>query len=51
MKYRTSKVEIVVKNLPVNAADLRSVDPITGLGKSLEEGTATHSIILAWRIS
>ena len=37
---------LVVKNLPVKAGDIRSLcweDP-------LEEGTTTHSSILAWRI-
>ena len=37
---------LVVKNPPANAGDLREVsreDP-------LEEGMATHSSILAWRI-
>ena len=37
----------VVKNLPVNAADMGW---IPGLGRPLEEGMATHSSILAWRI-
>ena len=36
----------VVKNLPANAGDLSS---IPGLGRSLGEGMATHSSILAWR--
>ena len=50
MKYKTSEVVLVVKNLLVNAVDLRSVGSIPGLGGSLEEGMATHSVILAWRI-
>ena len=37
----------VVKNLPANVADLGSVP---GLGRSFEEGMATHLSILAWRI-
>ena len=36
-----------VKNLPANAGDMGS---IPGLGRSPEEGMATHSSILAWRI-
>ena len=36
-----------VKNLPCHAGDPGS---IPGLGRSLEEGAATHSSILAWRI-
>ena len=37
----------VVKNLPVNVADMGSVP---GLGRSPGEGNATHSRILVWRI-
>jgi len=37
----------VVKNPPTNAEDSGS---IPGLGRSPEEGMATHSSILAWRI-
>ena len=37
----------MVKNPPTNAGDLGS---IPGLGRSLEEGMATYSSILAWRI-
>ena len=38
----------MVKNLPANAGDARDV----GLGQedALEEGMATHSSILVWRI-
>ena len=39
-----------VKNLPVNAGDIKDVGLIPRLGGSLEEGMATHSSILAWRI-
>ena len=39
-----------VKNLPANERDIGDVGSIPGLGRSLEEGTATHSSILAWRI-
>ena len=42
--------ELVVKNLPAYAEDLRDVGSIPGLGDSLEEGMATHCSILAWRI-
>ena len=43
-----SQVVLVVKNLPANAGDMG----IRCLGGEdlLEEGTATHSSILAWRI-
>ena len=40
----------VVKNLPANAEDVRDEGLILGSGTSLEEGTATHSSILTWRI-
>ena len=41
----------MVKNLPVNAGDLRGLGLIPGSERdSLEEGMATHSSILAWRI-
>ena len=39
-----------VKNLPANAGDVRDTGSIPGLGRSLGEGKATHSSILAWRI-
>ena len=39
----------MVKNPPANAEDERDVGSIPGL--TLEEETATHSSILAWRIS
>ena len=43
-------VSQVVKNPPANARDLR--DEVQSLGQEdpLEEGRATHSSILAWRI-
>ena len=41
---------LVVKNPPVNAGDIRDVGSIPGLEKPLEEGIATYSVILAWRI-
>ena len=40
----------MVKNLAIKAGDTRSVHSIPGLGRSLEEETATHSSILVWRI-
>ena len=40
----------MVKNPPVNAGNIGIAGLISGLGRSLEEGTATHSRILAWRI-
>ena len=41
----------MVKNLPSNAGEVRDTGSIPGWGRSLEEGMATHSSILAWRIS
>ena len=40
----------MVKNLPANAGDVRDADLIPGWEDSLEEGMATHSSILAWRM-
>ena len=33
-----------------SACNVGDLDPIPRLGRSLEEGMATHSSILAWRI-
>ena len=45
-------VALEVKNPPVNAGDtVGDAGSIPGSGSSLEEGMATHSSILAWRIS
>ena len=42
---------IVVKNVPANARDLRDTGSIPEWGRyPLEEGMATHSSVLAWRI-
>ena len=40
----------VVKNPPANTGDTRDARSIPVLGRSLEEGMATHSSILTWRI-
>ena len=40
----------MVKNQPANTGNIRDVGSIPGLGRSLEEGMATNSSILAWRI-
>ena len=42
---------LVVKNPPANAGDTGDAGLISGLRRFLEEGMATHSSILAWRIS
>ena len=41
---------LVVKILPANAEDIKDVSLIPGSRRSSEEGMATHSSILAWRI-
>ena len=41
---------LVVKNLSANAGDIRDMGLIPGLKDSLEEGMATHSSILAWKV-
>ena len=46
---RSICVVLVVRNLPANARDVRNMGSIPGLGRSLGEGHATHSSILAWR--
>jgi len=45
-------VVLVVKNMPANAGDLRHAGSIPSSGRSppQEEGMATLSSILAWRI-
>ena len=40
----------MVKNLPANAGDARDSIPPLGREDPLEEGMATHSSVLAWRI-
>ena len=44
------QVVLVVKNLPANAGDMKDVGLILGWEDPLEEGVATHSSVLAWRI-
>ena len=40
----------MVKNPPASAGDVNDTCSIPGQEDSLEEGVATHSSILAWRI-
>ena len=42
--------KLVVKNPPANARDVRDTDLILCWEDPLEEGMATYSSILAWRI-
>ena len=46
----TSQVVLVVKNLPASGGDVRAAGSIPGWEDTLEEGMATLSNILAWRI-
>ena len=46
-----SQEALVVKNPPAVAGDLRDVGLIPGHEDPLEEGMATHSSILTWRIT
>ena len=41
---------LVVKNPSANIGDIRDAGLIPGSGRSLQESTATHSRIFAWRI-
>ena len=41
---------LMVKNLPADAGDTRDIGSIPGREDPLEDGMATHSSILAWRI-
>ena len=45
-----SQVVLSIENPPANAGGMRDVSLTPGLGRSLEEGVATHSSALAWRI-
>ena len=40
----------MAKNMPASAGDVRDAGSIRGQEDPLEEGMATHSSILAWRI-
>ena len=40
----------MVKSLPANAGDAGDMGLIPGFRRSPEEGMATHSSVLAWRI-
>ena len=41
---------LAVKNPPPSAGDRRDAGPSLGWEDALEEGMATHSSVLAWRI-
>ena len=48
---RASQVVLVVKTPPANSGDIRDTGSTPVWGRSSGEGMATHSSILAWRIS
>ena len=48
--YTHVQVALVVKSLPANAGDIRNAGWSLRREDPLEEGMATHSSILAWRI-
>jgi len=50
VSVRAFQVALVVKNLPVNAGDLREEGSIPGSGRSPGGGRGNQSSILAWRI-
>ena len=45
------QVALLLKNMPVNAGDIRDMGLIPGWKEPLEEEVATFSSVLAWRIS
>ena len=47
---RASQVVLVVKNFLANAGDIRDAGSIPGTGNLLEQGLATYSSVLAWRV-
>ena len=49
-KAWASQLVLVVKSPPANAGDIETRAGSLGQEDPLEEGTATHSSILAWRI-
>ena len=50
VRIGASQVVLVVRNLPANAGDVRTTGSISGREDPMEEGMATHSSILAWRL-
>ena len=44
------QVTLVVKNIPANAGDSKDTVRFLGQEDPLDEGMATHSRVLAWRI-
>ena len=50
MDTTVTKHSIVVKNLPASAGDIRDTGSIPVQEDPLEEGMATHSSILVWKL-
>ena len=50
VQIRASRVVLVVKNLSANAGAVRTAGSISGREDPMEEGMATHSSTLAWRL-
>ena len=50
IRMTSSQVVLVVKNPPAKADNRRDGGSTPGSGRSPQEGMATHSGILAWRI-
>ena len=50
MGHGASQVALVVKNLHANARDLKDAIRSLSWEDLLEEGMATHSSILTWRV-
>ena len=48
--FKQCQVALMVKNPSSKAGDVRHVDSVPGLGRSLEKEMATQSSILAWEI-
>ena len=46
----SSQMVLMVTNLPANAGDVRDAGSSLGWEDPLEEGMATHSSVLDWRI-
>ena len=49
-EYLAIAVALGIKNPSASAGDIRDLGLIPGSARSLEEGTATHSSVLSWRI-
>ena len=48
--HRASQVALAVQNQPADTGDVREAASIPGQEDHLEEGMASHSSVLTWRI-